>query len=104
MTPLQQLMKRTLSVAQTESPGSLTYGGAAHPVCVAFSTDDALAMAEAGYDPDTVGLVVTLAVSDMSGTDPVPGDAVTLDGVDYVVKSPITKNPVFWMIPLREVN
>jgi len=98
------LIASTLTFATAQSSGTMVHGSDTYSVYKAYSTGDARVMLDAGYDPDVVDLVVLVKVSDISGSNPATGDDVTLDGASYVVKSPVTSNAVFVMVPLREAN
>jgi hypothetical protein len=94
-----------LSDARGASPGVFVHEGTTYSVYRAYSTGDARGMMDAGYDPEEIDMVVLVRVDAIpSGATPRPGDASTLDGTTYTVKSPVTINPVFVMVPLRKTR
>lgn len=96
-------MKSVLAEVMAISPGTLVTTGGTYDVYRAFSTGDARAMLEAGYDPEQVDLVVLISLVQLgTATPPRPNEAVTLDGVTYVTKSPVTSNAAYLMVPLRK--
>lgn len=96
------LISSTLTFAKAQSSGTLSHGSNEYAVCKAYSPGDARVMMDAGYDPESVDMVVLLAAADIVGDGPAAHDAVDLDGTDYIVTSTVTKNAVYWQIPLRK--
>lgn len=60
-------------------------------------------MMNAGYDPQTTDLTITLRISDIVGAAPALNDVVTVDGTDYVVSGQVIAQPAIVAIPLREI-
>jgi len=98
-------IRSVLSEVTTIAPGILIHAENEYRVATSFSTGDQRAMLDAGYAPDEVDMVVVLDTHQTKDKQPLrPGDRCELDGISYVIKSPVTNNSVFVSLPLRKIR
>lgn len=94
----------TLIGLQAESSGTFVHGGNTYTVVKAYTSGADAQMLPEGYDQEVADLSVFLLIDDLQAPHPETGDACTLDGVEYEVWRPISKNAAAWWIPLKRAE
>lgn len=98
-------IRSVLAEVATITPGVLIHADNEYRVAKSFAAGDQRAMLDAGYAPDEIDMVVVLDTHQTQDKQTLrPGDRCELDGIGYVIKSPVTNNSVFVSLPLRKIR